>query len=157
MTVPKNVEKIGSRAFISCTNLPTINLAADQAEIGAEAFGYNNVFTPTGQYAHIYVLEKLKDFTLNCHADSVGAAYAEANEIAYQTGMAGDVTDDFKVNIADVILLSRYVADDDGIAEIYAANADVNADKKVNADDVAAQLCIIARLPIGSEGGPVEE
>ena len=61
---------------------------------------------------------------------------------------SGDVTADGRVNIADAIALTQYNAEvaDCGVTEEGLANADVNADSEINADDVSALLEKLANL-----------
>ncbi len=69
--------------------------------------------------------------------------------------VAGDVNDDTKVDITDVILVRRYLATGYDIS-INTEAADVNADGKVNATDVILIRRFIAGGYLGDDGQPLE-
>ena len=63
------------------------------------------------------------------------------------TALLGDVNVNGKVEIADVILLSRYAANDAvTVTDAGIRNADLNADGTISMDDVTKILNIIARI-----------
>ncbi len=149
LVIPEGVEEIGYRAFITCNALPSVAIRSDNVRIDEQAFGYKNTFTQTGQYMHIYILSVRNDFILECREGSTAEAYAAANEMVCRYGIAGDANDDFVVDISDVILLSRYAAEDATAPELSEKApqiCDMNADGVLNAADVNAILQIIAHL-----------
>lgn len=73
---------------------------------------------------------------------------SEAINVVYYTPNLGDVNADGKVAISDVIMLSRYIAEDATvpITEAGIAVADLNADGDVNEEDVTELLKILAGI-----------
>ena len=77
-------------------------------------------------------------------AFGAAAIAADSNAKLY----LGDVNVDTKVNVADAVLLARYVAEDAGVGLTRQGNvnADVNRDKDVDANDSGMLLSILAGL-----------
>ena len=68
--------------------------------------------------------------------------------VSAEAAKLGDVNTDGKVTVADVIMLSRYVAEDTTvpITDAGIAVADLNEDGNVNADDTTVLLKMLAGL-----------
>lgn len=160
LVLPESLKELEYRAFITCNSLPKVSVRNDDMIIGAESLGYKNTFLPTGQYMSVYVLSVRNDFIIECREGSTAEAYAKANEQVVQLGEAGDANGDLTVDITDVILLSRFAAEDKSAPQMTEAAkklCDMNNDGKTNAEDVSLILRKIARLDEETEDVPVEE
>lgn len=149
LVLPESLEELEYRAFITCNDLPKVSVRNDDMIIGAESLGYKNTFLPTGQYMSVYVLSVRNDFIIACRDGSTAASYAAANEQVCQLGEAGDANDDLTVDISDVILLSRFAAEDTSAPQVSEAAkklCDMNGDGKTNAEDVTLIIRKIAKL-----------
>ncbi len=148
LVIPAGVELVDDAAFMTCKDLQSVTVQSDTVRIGENAFGCINVFTPTGQYAHIYVLEVNHDFILNCREGSTAEAYAKANDMVTQKVTQGDVNEDLTVNISDVILLSRYVSEDTAVSitEAGLVNAECTGDTVLDSADISKLMKMIARV-----------
>lgn len=88
--------------------------------------------------------------TMCAGSPAIPTVYADdATEI-----IVGDINGNGRYDIADAVLLSRYVGESDGFDKslVSVANSDVNKDGLVSWDDVTVILRLIARLPIDNPG-----
>lgn len=94
-------------------------------------------------YTHIDDSEKFTEL----HPQFYQTAAAQPHPATVQAG-TGDLNEDGETTIADAILLSRYVAEDEtlSVTEAGIAQADINASGTVDAGDIAALLKQIAGL-----------
>ncbi len=73
------------------------------------------------------------------------------------TAMYGDVNDDGKITIADLVMLARYIAEDEDmkpITEQGLINADCDGVKGINGSDMTALARYLAHLITASQLGP---
>ena len=116
VTIPDSVTSIGGYAFYKCTSLTNVYYTGTQAQWDAISIGSGN--------------DPLKNAAI--HFNSTMHAFAR-----------GDLNEDGKINIKDVVLLMRSIAGGYGV-DLSADVADLNRDGKVNIKDVVLLMRFIA-------------
>ena len=138
VTIPDSVTEIQSLAFARCTSLTYVELSKNINSINETAF---------------YGCENL---TLGVWYDSYAYHYAVDNNINYTLldGVKlGDINGDDNININDVTLIQRHLAELEQLEGIYLYVADANQDSTVDIADATTLQMSIAEyeliFPIG--------
>lgn len=104
LTIPASVSKLEKSTLYSCWSLSSLTIYNPEAEILCELY-------TTGSNADKYVIRG--------YAESTAMAYAKANKLEFESlgwaipaSMPMDVNVDGKVDIVDVVSLTRYLNDD---------------------------------------------
>ena len=124
VTIPASVTSIGDGAFSGCSYITSITIPETVEYIGSQAFGYANS-------------EKIEDFTVSGYKLSSAQIYAIENKFKFvQLSKKGDVNADGNFNVADVVLLQKWLLayPDTELADWEAAN--LCEDDKLNASDL---------------------
>ncbi len=171
VTLPDTVSGLGYDAFAGCENLESINLPENLEVIGECVFQdcprLKTIFIPAsvryieeGAFGYIYDQKVLngklvEGFTITSYKGTAAEAYALENNIPFialnaeSDILLGDVDNDGKVKISDVVLLQRYNNEEPvQISPEGRANADVNHDGILSADDVTDILKAIALIKV---------
>lgn len=125
---PETVKTIGFNAFMNCQKIKEIYIPKTVETIGIQAFGY------------ISAGNKMSDFTIKAEKNTTAQEYAVANDITFKElkrYLYGDVLNDGKINIIDILMLSQYKAYQIDFNEIQKKCADVSADGKVSLVDIS--------------------
>ena len=139
ITIPDAVTTIEASAFRGCTALETINIGIGLTTVGNTAFAAATAVTDVyysgraSQWAKITFGNgntTLTDATIHCAVK------------------LGDLNDDGTINLADLTLLTRHLADWTDYAEINEDAADINEDGQVS----LADLTYLTRALAGWEG-----
>lgn len=150
--IPEGVTYIYRGAFNNCRNLTNVTLPESLTAIYSDAFWYctgletinipNSVTTiETG------VFTACNNVTVYCYENSTAHKYVVDNDIKYvllkSESTPGDATGDNKVNLGDVSLILKYIANWEVSPNLDAA--DVTGDGAVNLSDVTLLLKYIAK------------
>lgn len=140
VTIPSSAEAIKTNAFYNCTELKSVTVPESVTSIGKQALGYS-YFTDRG-YAII------DGFVMYGYEGSKAQEYAEENNIDFialsDTSIVGDVNNDGVFNIADAVLLQKWLlAVPDTQLDNWKA-ADFCEDDKLDAFD----FCLMKRALI---------
>ncbi len=106
---PESLETIGTEAFAYCINLGVVDVPITVENIGENAFdGCDNI-------------------VLSVVRGSAALAYAKENGLRFEFSgfVIGDVNEDAKVNIKDIVLLSQYLAGTKELTDAQLDAADV--------------------------------
>lgn len=131
VTIPESTKVIGAEAFLFCTGLSSVTVPAGVDQIGDSAFGKTENLTLRILSARAALGTDLlfdsSDPVIEGYTGSTAEKYAESSQIPFrslgdipadQTGTAhdsylpGDADCSGDVQIADAILLARYLAED---------------------------------------------
>ena len=157
ITIPNGVTSIGVEAFAFCTDLTSVIIPDSVTSIGANSFygctGMISVTIPDrvtniGNFAFGYFYDnndwmqkKLDGFTIYGYEGSEAQKYAEDNgfkfvacEVPLQI-VIGDTNGDDKIDINDVTVIQRCMAEYIELTAELEAVADVNGDNKVDIND----------------------
>lgn len=155
VTLPQNLEIIEKNAFNGCSALTDLTIPARTKEI------YYNAFDGCTALTNLTVLSPCcylgcsrtyfpSDMTITGYDDSTAEAYADKHGFTFISlgeipKICGDIDSNGVVTIADVVLLLRFIGEDDSVIEYLAKEPilDVNADGLVNILDVHALLALI--------------
>ena len=136
---------IAEDSFLNCTAMEKIVFDEYVQEIGDHALGYT--MDSDGNYI------RCEGLTIYGVAGTVAETYALENDIPFVAVAAtdqkiGDATCDRSVDVADAVLIARYLAEDSEafMTEQGKQNADFNADGDITPDDISLILKKIARL-----------
>ena len=131
---------VAEDAFLNCTALEKVMFDEYVRSIGAHALGYTK--DAAGNY------QLCAGLTICGTAGTAAEVYAEENGIPFvHIGRTGDIDDSGSVDVADAVLLARYLAEDReaviGSAGMH--QLDVNRDGGKDLNDVTQILRMIAR------------
>lgn len=136
--LPTSLEKIDEAAFANCTSLKYLSIPKSVTNISDYAFQNDS------------------NLVLGVWFDSYGYEFAKNNNISLtllDKVKLGDVNGDNSVNINDVTVIQRYLAELDTLGGIYLHAADVNQDGTVDIADATAIQMYLAEYemnyPIG--------
>lgn len=157
---PNSLKYIAQSAFTMCVSLESITLPKNVVQLGALSFGgckaLQNVtiLNPKCSFSSLFkpFLSAGDNITIHGYADSTAQAYALQCDIPFDVlkpaVLMGDVTNDNEVNIADVIILLRYI-NEDGELDMTLCNleaADCDEDGVISTTDTDWMLKKIAKL-----------
>ena len=131
--VPDSVQTVGAYAFGGCESLRWVKIPDSVTQIGTGAFsGSDNavICCYSGSGAHNYAVEN-------------GINYLLLDELK-----RGDVNADGFVNINDVTVIQRHLAELERINEIFNGAADANCDGKLDITDATAVQMYLAEYDI---------
>ena len=138
VNIPDTVTEIRRYAFGKCTSLQYVEIPASVKTIAQSAFS------------------NCPNLTLAVSYGSYGYEYAKAQNIPYvllDNDLLGDANGDGIVNINDVTLIQRYLAELETLEGIYLHAADVNQDGTVDIADATVIQMYLAEYemeyPIG--------
>ncbi|MGN0115213.1 MAG: leucine-rich repeat protein, partial [Acutalibacteraceae bacterium] len=147
-TVKTGTRLICDNVFNNRDKLTSVTVPDSVKYIGERALGYHN--TEMGY-------EIKPDFRIVCYAVTAAEQYAIDNGIDYTllerpNGEYGDVNDDGKINLLDLIAMRKHLAKWN--VEIDKAAADCNADGKVNLLDLVLLRKYLAKwnVVLGLQG-----
>lgn len=147
ITIPKSVELIDCQAFERCDTLETVTILNPHTEI----FDAPDTFTNPEYMASPIIFTGV----IRGYEGSTAQAYAKRYERRFEalannepTAQSGDISCDGTVDVADAVLLARFVSEDPGveITETGRQNADINQDGKMDSEDAILILKYIAKL-----------
>lgn len=134
ITIPESCTSVGDYAFLDCDSLYRVGIQGD-AQLGLRSFGY--------RYRSGYQLQP--GFVID--SDSPAAiSYGKENGIRMQSELVpGDVNGDGQLNVADVVLLQRWLlaVPDTMLADWQAG--DLCRDGLLNGADLAAVKAILVQ------------
>ncbi len=147
--LPKTVKHIGSSAFME-TGATTVQLNSTDIEIDENAFGYFARTSLDGKTA------KVPDYVINGYPNCAAEQYAKENGIKfvdisknspelggvfdYNSFICGDVNLDGVVNIIDVTVLQKYLAEIKGFNDVQIINAYVRENTQSISINNATQI-----------------
>ncbi|MGN0592061.1 MAG: DUF4434 domain-containing protein [Ruminococcus sp.] len=132
ITIPESCQSIGDYAFLGCDSLNTITINGENTSFGIKSMGY--------EYNNGY---GVKDGFLLISESENAAGYAKDNGIKLVSEMIpGDVNSDGIFNIADVVLLQKWILAVPDTHLAYRKAADLCEDGKINVFD----LCLAKRM-----------
>lgn len=133
ISLPQSVITIQQCAFWNCQNLTSCQILHHVTTIGTDAFANCS-----------------DDFTIYGIEDSYAQTYAAENDIPFvvATVPVGDINGDYRVTIADVILLHRVIAEDVALdtTSLYFGKMDCNGDALIDLNDAVWILQLLADL-----------
>ena len=133
VVLPESLTTIQAFAFADCTALNSVNIPATVTSIAKTAFQNDNDLTLGvyyGSYAHTYAIENNIPYVL---LDDV---------------KLGDVDGDGDVNINDVTVIQRHLAELEQLEGIYFHAADTNQDGTVDISDATTLQMYLAEYDI---------
>ena len=150
VTIPDSVTSIGSSAFRECSSLTSITILNPDCEISDDSDdgitisnGYDFGYYYTG------IIYGYTNSTAQTYAGTYGYTFIALDEEISTT--YGDLTGDNKVNLSDLILLSKAVAGLVTLSSTARQCADLNCDSDVDAADTLIllkfQTNLISTLP----------
>ena len=137
IVIPSSVTSIGKNAFYKCDNLKYVVIPETVKSINEHAFGYNDHDDETDTYI------KQEGFIIYGYAGTAAETYAAENNITFieLEKIKGDINADGEFNVADVVLLQKWLL---AVPDTHLANwkaADFCQDDKLNVFD----LCLMKR------------
>lgn len=137
IVIPSSVETISNNAFYMCDNLKYVFIPETVKSIGDHAFGYSDYDDETDTYI------KQEDFIIYGFAETAAETYANENNITFIAlkDVKGDVNADGTFNVADVVLLQKWLLD---VPDTHLQNwkaADFCEDNILNSFDI----CLMKR------------
>lgn len=122
INIPESVDIIEYEAFLGCENLKELTIPKSVSKIKSHIFGFDMDKNP------------YNNVRINCYAGSEAQKYAREYEVEFLTpGMKGDVNIDGKTDIADAVILKKYLVNQKITTDI---DTDVNGDGKTNCFDM---------------------
>ena len=148
VTLPKSLRSIGYEAFGGCKNLLSVTLLNPETEIydlpntfanPKELFDYDSYTGVIRGYDNSTAEKYAKRF--DRRFESLGAAPTASDK------SRGDITCDGSVDVADAVLLARYLNSDSEatVTDQGLSNADCNRDGKTDSTDLTDILRFIAK------------
>lgn len=141
VTIPDSITKISHRAFGGCPILKEVIIPADVEVIETESFGYD--YDIVGGYAY-------DSFTIYGYKDTPAEIYAKENgftfvDISIPKKVSGDINSDGKANVADAVLLQKYLLAAEKLTKEQYEAADLISDGSVDAFDMIEMRRIIIK------------
>lgn len=139
VTIPNNVISIVTGAFCNCENLTSITILNPDCEIADDESTISNGWDKKNN--------NYFNGTIYGYENSTAQAYAESNFCKFESlGKApekvmGDINDDGEFNVADVVLLNKYLLGISDTALSNLKNADLCADGRLDVFD----LCMMKK------------
>ena len=132
ITIPESCQSIGNYAFFDCDALDAMTTKGDPTSLGIKSIGY--------AYDNGYVVKD--DFLLISGSENA-ADYAKENGIKLVSELLpGDVNADGIFNIADIVLLQKWLLALPDTQLTYWKAADLCEDDRINVVD----LCLAKRM-----------
>ena len=131
--LPESLTTIGKNAFYDCRGLKQITIPKNVTHIGDKAFGYYSDYWDGVMKIENFEIRGYKGTAAEQYANDNGFRFIDIDEIL-SNPIPGDVTDDGKVDAADIDALQKFLNQWD--VSINEQNADVNNDGKVNMQDI---------------------
>ena len=132
VTIPESCQSIGDYAFLGCDALHTMTINGDSTSLGIKSIGY--------AYDNGYAV---KDGFLLISGSENAADYAKENGIKLVSELIpGDVNADGSFNIADIVLLQKWLLALPDTHLAYWKAADLCEDGRINAVD----LCLARQM-----------
>lgn len=154
ITFSNTLLTINKYAFTQCNGLTEIKLPQSTTEIQQCAFWNCKNLESCLVLSNVTFIEMdvftdcADGFTIYGEEDSYAQTYAEDNDIPFEIAVIpmGDINGDYRVTIADAILLHRVIAEDAtlDIAPLYLSKVDCNADSLIDLNDAAWILQFLA-------------
>lgn len=143
VTIPDSVVKISYRAFSGCLSLQEITIPASVEVIEAENFRYDYDSFGYGNTCDF-------DFTIYGHKGTAAETYANENDCIFvdldaPQKIVGDINSDGKANVADAILLQKYLLAAEKLTKEQYEAADLISDGSVDAFDMIEMRRIIIK------------
>ncbi|MDD5924089.1 MAG: leucine-rich repeat protein [Clostridia bacterium] len=136
INIPQNVKQIQGKAFKNCTNLKTIyNYSKLNIIKGSEDYGY------VAYYAEEIITSEQN---INSSTDNI-IILIDDSDFA-ENGTIGDLDGDGNVNMKDVVLLQKHIANLVTLNNTQKSLADVNGDGSLTMLDVTTMQKFIAKL-----------
>lgn len=130
--IPKSCQSVGEYAFLNCDSLYRIAVNGENTMFDTRSMGYS--------YNNGYGIKS--GFSIDS-ANGTAVEYAKENNIRLKSdAIEGDVNADGKFNIADMVMLEKYLLGNGSLIE-YSAG-DLCADGKINVFD----MCLMRELYI---------
>lgn len=159
--IKANISMISSEMFYGCSSLANVTVSDTVTEIQSLAFALCSSLTYVELSKNINSIDETAfygcdNLTLGVWYDSYAYHFAVENNINYTLldGVKlGDINGDDYININDVTLIQRYLAELEQLEGIYLYAADTNQDGIVNISDATTLQMGIAEyelsFPIG--------
>ena len=126
LIIPENCQSIGNYAFLDCDSLYTVMINGENTSFGIKSVGY--------EYDNGY---KIKDGFLLISGSKNAADYANDNGIDLISEMIkGDVNADGSFNIADVVLMQKWILASSDVKLTNAKAGDILQDNILNIFDL---------------------
>lgn len=131
IVIPKSCQNIGEYAFLDCDSLNTLTLNGEHTTLGTKSFGY--------EYDNGYAV---KDDFLLISQNENAIRYAEENHIQILSEIiSGDGNADGVCNLADVVLLQKWLLNIPETKLINWKAVDCNEDNQLDIID----LCLLKK------------
>ena len=131
IVIPKSCQNIGEYAFLDCDSLNTLTLNGEHTTLGTKSFGY--------EYDNGYAV---KDGFLLISQNENAIRYAEENHIQILSEIiSGDGNADGVCNLADVVLLQKWLLNIPETKLINWKAVDCNEDNQLDIID----LCLLKK------------
>ena len=147
--IPGSVVDINSNAFWSCSDLKSVVLPNSKLKIRNRAFMYTDIkgilIPPSTDYVSPDAFDIDHNFLVIGRAGSYAETFARDNACRFRSHngyICGDANSDEYINLADVSLILKHVANWDVKISEYAADTDL--DNEVDLGDVSFLLKHIA-------------
>ena len=143
ITIPESVVSIGDNCFIDCYDMNNITLLNNETSIGDKCFGYYHA-----QFDDQF--GKYQDVIIHGYSNSTAETYATENEFEFlplddatinigtstNNYLLGDITNDGKINISDLLMLKKYLLGLVTDNNINLDNANIMQDDNINVADM---------------------
>lgn len=125
------ITRIGYSAFSGCDSLTSVTIPSGVTSIALRAFG-DSAYMPNFKDVYYFGTEE------SWNTISIDGFNTSLNEVAfhYISAEAGDINEDGKINVSDVLLMKRLFISSGNITPAQTKLADINGDGKVNAKDL---------------------
>ena len=146
ITIPKSVNLIEDRAFQRCESLKKVTILNPAAEISPDPETFTNPRFNDDRLQFTGVICGYEGSSAQDYAKQFERKF-EAIDAA-PAAVSGDATGDGNVDVADAVLLARFIAEDADvqISSACRQNADVNKNGSPDNEDTAMILKYIAKL-----------